>query len=36
MCDEAVYDSLAALKVIPDWFLTFYCFVCRRKYTLFS
>ena len=22
MCDEAVDDSLAALKVIPDWFVT--------------
>ena len=22
MCDEAVDDSLAALKFIPDWFVT--------------
>ena len=22
MCDEAVDDSLAALKLIPDWFVT--------------
>ena len=22
MCDEAVYDSIAALKLIPDWFVT--------------
>ena len=22
MCDEAVNDSLAALKLIPDWFVT--------------
>ena len=22
MCDEAVIDSLAALKLIPDWFVT--------------
>ena len=22
MCDEAVDDSLAVLKVIPDWFIT--------------
>ena len=22
MCDEAVGDSLAALKLIPDWFVT--------------
>ena len=22
MCDEAVDDCLAALKLIPDWFLT--------------
>ena len=22
MCDEAVGDSLASLKVIPDWFVT--------------
>ena len=22
MCDEAVDDSLAALKVVPDWFAT--------------
>ena len=22
MCDEAVDDSLAALKSIPDWFVT--------------
>ena len=22
MCDEAVDDSLAALKIIPDWFVT--------------
>ena len=22
MGDEAVYDSLAALKVIPDWLIT--------------
>ena len=33
MCDEAVDSSLAALKLIPDWFVTskmikelFYCF----------
>ena len=41
MSDEAVHDSLAALKTIPDWFVTskmikkFYYFVCRSKYTLF-
>ena len=38
MCNEAVDDSLAALKLIPDWFFTskvinfyktFYCFVRR-------
>ena len=36
MCDEAVDDSLASLKLIPDWFLTskmikktLYCFVRR-------
>ena len=22
MCNEAVIDSLAALKLIPDWFVT--------------
>ena len=22
MCDEAVDDSVAALKLIPDWFVT--------------
>ena len=22
MCDEAVHDSLAALELIPDWFVT--------------
>ena len=22
MCDEAVDDSLAAMKLIPDWFIT--------------
>ena len=22
MCDEAVGDSLAAMKLIPDWFIT--------------
>ena len=22
MCDEAVYDCLAALKLVPDWFIT--------------
>ena len=22
MCNEAVYDSLAALILIPDWFVT--------------
>ena len=22
MCDEAVYDSLAALRLIADWFVT--------------
>ena len=22
MCDEAVDDSLAALKLVPDWFVT--------------
>ena len=34
MCDEAVDDSLAALKLVPDWFVTskmikklFYCVV---------
>ena len=36
MCDEAVVDSLATLKLISDWSVTyktikktFYCFVCR-------
>ena len=36
MCDEAVDDSLTALKLIPGWFFTnemiiklLYCFVCR-------
>ena len=22
MCDEAVVNSLAALKLVPDWFIT--------------
>ena len=42
MCDEAVDDFLAALKLIKDWFVTnktikktFYYFVSRWKYTLF-
>ena len=35
MCDQAVDDSLAALKLITNWFVTskmiknVYCFVCR-------
>ena len=36
ICDEAVDDSLAALKLVPNWFVTskmikkkFYCFVCK-------
>ena len=36
MCDKAVDDFLAALKAVPDWFITskmikklFSCFVCR-------
>ena len=36
MCDEAVDDSLSALKLIPGWFFTsemiiklLYCFVCK-------
>ena len=36
MCDEAVDNSLAALKHVPDWLVTsrmikklFYCFVRR-------
>ena len=46
ICDEAVNDSLATLKLIPDWFVkskTFYCLqikilnaVCRLKYILFK
>ena len=34
-CDEAVDDCLAALKFVPDWFVTskmikyFYCFLRR-------
>ena len=31
MCDKAVDDCLAALKFVPDWFVTSkmsYCFVC--------
>ena len=39
-CDEAVDDSLAALKLLPNWFVTskmtrnLYCFVHKWKYTL--
>ena len=40
MCDKAVHDFPATLKLISDWFVTskmikktLYCFV--RKYTLF-
>ena len=38
MCDKPVDDSLAALKLIPDWFVTskmikkrssLYCFIRR-------
>ena len=39
--DEVADDCLAALKFVPDWFVTngmikkmFYFFVCRWKYTL--
>ena len=42
MCDEAVDDSLAALKLIPDWCAAnkvikkvFYCFLLISWFTLF-
>ena len=31
MCDESVDDSLAALKIIPDWFVT--CKMIKKFYT---
>ena len=41
MCDKAVDDCIAALKIVSYWFVTskmikilFYCSVPRRKYTL--
>ena len=38
MCDEAVDDSLAALKLIPDWFFTSKKrkSVCRRNILYFN
>ena len=34
MCDEAVDDSLAALRVIPDWFVP--SKIIKRLCTVFS
>ena len=40
MCDKAVHDSLATLKLLPNWFVrgklikTFYYFIQSLKYTL--
>ena len=41
MCDKAVDDSLAALKLIPDWFVTskmikklYTVLYADKKYTL--
>ena len=42
MCDKAVNDCLAALKFVPDWFVTsttikelFTTLYAYQKYTLF-